>query len=258
VERFTTSDGLGLAYRRWTPDERAPGPVVVLHHGFLADGALNWEAPGVVAALLAAGREVVAPDARGHGASDKPHDPARYGEARMAVDLGELLDHLGLEEIDLVGYSMGAIVAVLAAARDPRVQRMVIGGVGCAVVELGGVDTRTMDRRLLAEVLEADDPGPVTDPGVAAFRMFADAVGGDRRALAAQARSVHASPIALDRVTAPTLLLAGDADELASRPEVLVDALPDGRLEVVAGDHLGVVASPRFTAAVVEHLRRTP
>jgi pimeloyl-ACP methyl ester carboxylesterase len=56
--------------------------------------AENWVATGVVDALLAAGRRVIALDARVHG-SEKPHDLARYGEQRMAKDLAVLLDTIG-------------------------------------------------------------------------------------------------------------------------------------------------------------------
>ena len=95
-------------------------------------------------ALVADGRRVVAHDARGHGRSDTPHDPARYGEARMALDVAELADHLGLDAFDLVGYSMGGVTAVIVASQERRVRRLVIGGIGSAIVELGGVDTRTL------------------------------------------------------------------------------------------------------------------
>ena len=98
---------------------RAGGlPPVVLHHGFVANADANWVATGVVEALTTAGRKVIAPDARGHGRSEKPHDPARYGEDRMARDLAVLLDTVDVPQIDLVGYSMGAIVSLIFASTD--------------------------------------------------------------------------------------------------------------------------------------------
>ena len=114
MKGFRTWDGLELAYREW--GEKTALAPVVLHHGFVADADANWVATGVVDALTAAGRAVIAPDARGHGSSEKPHDPARYGEQRMARDLTVLLDTIGLCQIDLVGYSMGAIVALIFRA----------------------------------------------------------------------------------------------------------------------------------------------
>lgn len=252
MKQFTADDGVEIAYDEWGhPTDRPP---VVLHHGFVADAQLNWVAPRVVEALVDAGRHVVALDARGHGRSGKPHDPARYGEARMAADLRALLDVLGAAEVDLAGYSMGAVVSLIAATDDSRVRRLVVGGVGAGIVELGGVDTRVLDNDALVAALEADDPASVADPEAAGFRLFADAIGADRRALAAQAAVVHATPIALERIGAPTLVLAGDDDPLATRPHVLAYAIAGARLERVSGDHLGAVADPRFRALLVAFL----
>jgi pimeloyl-ACP methyl ester carboxylesterase len=114
MERFESWDGIEIAYQEW--GARSDSPPVVLHHGFVADANANWVATGVVDALLAAQHRVIAPDARGHGASEKPHDPDRYGEQRMARDLAALLDVVGEPEIDLVGYSMGAVVALIFAS----------------------------------------------------------------------------------------------------------------------------------------------
>src|SRR5690606_41731928 len=94
----------------------------------------------------AAGRRVVTIDARGHGASSKPHDPLFYGEEKMAADVRTLLDLLGEPSYDLVGYSMGAIVSALVASQEPRIRLLVIGRYDAAVVELGGVDTRVAGR----------------------------------------------------------------------------------------------------------------
>ena len=252
MKRFTADDGIEIVYDEWgTPSDQPP---VLLHHGFVADANLNWVMPGVVAALVAAGRHVVAPDARGHGRSGKPHDPARYGEARMARDLRSLMDVVGAAELDLVGYSMGAIVSLITATDEPRVRRLAVGGVGAGVVELGGVDTRVLDNAKLVPALLVDDPASITDPESAGFRAFADMIGADRRALAAQAQVVHAEPIALHRIAVPTLVLAGDTDPLAARPEVLADAIAGARLEVVSGDHTGALGDPRFVASLVEFL----
>ena len=111
MRSFTTWDGIAIAYQEW--GEQASLPPVVLHHGFVADANANWVLPGVVGGLVAAGRRVVAPDARGHGSSEKPHDPGFYGEQRMARDLAALLEVIGGGQVDLVGYSMGAVVALI-------------------------------------------------------------------------------------------------------------------------------------------------
>jgi pimeloyl-ACP methyl ester carboxylesterase len=252
VKRFTTWDAIEIAYQQW--GRRDSSPPVVLQHGFVADADANWVGPGVVDALLGAGRWVLAPDARGHGRSEKPHDPAAYGEQRMARDLAVLLDVVGVPRVDLVGYSMGAIVALLLSSEDERVRRLAIGGVGSGVVECGGVDRRTLSNESIIDALGREDATTIEDPGAAAFRALADAVGADRKALAAQAASVYRGGIALERISAPTLLLAGDADPLAVRPEVLVAAIPNATLALVSGDHIGAIGDPRFTQSIVDFL----
>lgn len=253
VKRYASWDGIEIAYREWGEESAVPAPVV-LHHGFVADAEANWVATGVVDALVAAGRRVIAPDARGHGHSEKPHDPARYGEQRMARDLAVLLDQIGGRAVDLVGYSMGAIVALILASRDRRVRRLIVGGVGSGVIECGGVDRRTVSNESIIEALEAEDPASIETPEAAAFRTLADALHGDREALVAQARSVYRGRIALDRIRIPTLILAGDEDPMAVRPEILAEAIPNAVLQTLAGNHSQTLGDPCFTQSIIAFL----
>ena len=255
VERFVTSDGIAIAVHHFPAERPLAGkPPVLLQHGFAADSIINWVTFGTVAALNEAGRSAIAVDARGHGASDTPHDPAFYGEARMAQDLAELLDHLGLEQVDLVGYSMGAIVALLLATTDARLRRLVVGGVGASVVDMGKPDALRVDGSMLAAALRAPRPADVADPAARSFRFFAESTGADLLALAAQADRVHRERIALERITVPTLVIAGDADPLAERPEVLAQAILGAQVHLVHGEHLGVVGRQEFKDAIVAFL----
>lgn len=83
-----------------------------------------------------------------------------------------------------------------------------MGGVGAGGVELGGVDRRVIGAEALRHALRTDDPGTITDSQAAGFRAFADAMGADRLALAAQAEAARRD------IQAPTRVLA-------ARPEVL-------------------------------------
>jgi pimeloyl-ACP methyl ester carboxylesterase len=253
---LVVDDGTEIAFHQWDPDPGTePDPVpVVLQHGITANTMVEWAGRGVVAALTAAGRGVVGVDARGHGLSRKSPDPARYGERRMARDLRAVIATLDVPAVDLVGYSMGAIIALLTAAEEPAVRRLVVGGVGAGVVEVGGVDTRALPNDVLVEAFLADDPGTLP-PEVAGMRAFAEVVGADLPSLAAQARSVHRDGVDLAAITARTLVIAGCDDPLAERPHVLADAIPGARLLVVAGDHGTAVGSPDFQSAIVLFLR---
>ena len=228
------------------------GPDVLLLHGFAADHHVNWVTPGVVDALVAAGRRVIALDARGHGQSDKPHDPAAYENDAMANDACALLDHLNVERVDIVGYSMGALVATrlvpdeerVAVVRARRHRRK-----GRAVRAVSPPSSG----RCIASALETDDIAGITDASARAFRSFADSTGADRLALAAIQRA--ATPIAktrLDEINVPTMVIVGDRDDLAGPPQGLADRIPGAVARVVKGTHLGAVADPAFRAAIVE------
>ncbi|MFE2957947.1 alpha/beta fold hydrolase [Nocardia tengchongensis] len=250
MAKFTTWDGLELNYRVWEGE----GVPVVLQHGIVADTNANWMSMGVVAALEKAGHHVISLDARGHGRSDKPHDPARYSWQAMADDMRALLDHLGLDQVALVGYSMGGIISLLVAGADARVQRLVIGGIGAGVVDCGGIDWRVIQAPDIVTAMSGD---AADVPELARmFRILADALGADREAIAAVATALNEAPIeSLTGVTVPTLVLAGDADPLAAEPERLAAALPNAECVVVKGDHLAAVADPAFAAALVDFLR---
>jgi pimeloyl-ACP methyl ester carboxylesterase len=249
TDEFRTDDGLTLRYWSWSRGPDRALPPVVLLHGFAAHARLNWEGPGVVEALVSRGRRVFAPDARGHGDSDRPHDDAHYGESLMARDVTMLIDRIGADRVHVAGYSMGAVVALLVAAGDPRVSRLVVGGIGAGAVEVGGLDTRAMPPEMVAAALTAKDAADAPER-TRGFRVLADASGADRMALAAQIRSVHRGALPLDRIRVPTLVLAGRSDPLAIRPQVLADAIAGAELAVLPGDHLSVVRDPGFAESV--------
>jgi pimeloyl-ACP methyl ester carboxylesterase len=254
MKRFASFDGLEIAYHEWgTP---GASPPVFLHHGFVADANSNWVFTGVVDALVAAGRRVIGIDARGHGSSEKPHDPARYGATIMSRDLITLFDIIGTAEVDLVGYSMGGMISVVTATRDPRVRRLVVGGIGSSIVELGGLEARVVPADQVVEALLTDEPATIDNENARAFRMLADALGSDRRALVAVLRAGRfiEGPIPLAEITADTLVLAGRDDPLATRPEVLAAAISGGRLQLVEGDHLTALQDPVFAPTVVGFL----
>jgi pimeloyl-ACP methyl ester carboxylesterase len=82
------------------------------------------------------GFRVLAPDARGHGASDAPTKPEAYAERAMARDVLALLDHCNVEHAYVYGCSMGGVtVAHLLTIADPRVKAAVLGGIGDWIVE---------------------------------------------------------------------------------------------------------------------------
>jgi pimeloyl-ACP methyl ester carboxylesterase len=252
------SDGVTVAFHRWAPPELAARralPPVILHHGFDSDTDISWVDPGMVTALLDADREVFSVDARGHGSSDKPHDSALYGETRMSRDVVELCDALGLDRVDLVGHSMGAVVAMITATSDVgRIRRMVISGVGSHQLDYDGAPLRHFDTVGLAEALAVDDPSSISEQGLRDERADVDARGADRLALAAHLRVMHSDAFAFDEISAPTLVIAGADDPISPRPERLAEVLPQGRALVLAGGHASVKNTLAYIDTVVSFL----
>jgi pimeloyl-ACP methyl ester carboxylesterase len=103
--------------------ELGSGSPVVLIHGLDSSAEGSWQEPGVMAAL-ARNHRVVALDLPGYGSSDKPATGEAYG-IQWSEDVGRLLDHLVIDRAHIVGYSMGAIVALKFAVDHP--DRMLTG-----------------------------------------------------------------------------------------------------------------------------------
>ena len=105
------------------------GEPVVLIHGLDSSARINWQMPGTIDAL-AKDHQVIAIDLPGYGESDKPDDPAAYGE-QWIDDVILLLDHLNIRKAHIVGYSMGGTVALKLIAEHPeRVISGTLGGAG--------------------------------------------------------------------------------------------------------------------------------
>jgi pimeloyl-ACP methyl ester carboxylesterase len=241
---FESFDGIKLHF-----DDRGSGAPVLLLHGFAADSAANWVQPKVADALVESGRQVVLVDARGHGRSDKPHDPSAYANNAMVDDARAAIEHFGWDEIDVVGYSMGAITTLRLAATEGRVRKAVFGGIGARIV------TRGLEgREAIADALLAEDKDAIPDPGARAFREFADSTGADKQALAAVQRGGWEPLPDLGLITAPVLVICGDRDTLVGAPDELARMLPHATSVVVSGDHLSAVGDPRFRQEIVSFL----
>jgi pimeloyl-ACP methyl ester carboxylesterase len=113
-----------------TLDVRVEGegrPDVLLH--VFPDTKRLWSKQ--IPALVDAGFQVIVPDQRGYGASDKPADVEAYAIPFLAIDVTAILDHLGLERAHVVGHDWGSAVAWATAAFAPeRVDHLVTMSVG--------------------------------------------------------------------------------------------------------------------------------
>ncbi len=244
--RSFDAGGVRIAYE--DPGEGAP---IVLVHGFAASFERNWVAPGWLELLTDEGRRVVGLDCRGHGASEKSYEPSAYEGDVMADDVIALVDHLGIERPDLMGYSMGGMIATqLLARQGERFGAVVLGGIG-------GSSRAARDRSGIATALESQDRDAGENPTAKAFRAFAEASGNDLAALGAimRAKRLPVEDEALARIQNPVLIVVGEKDVLAGDPRELQAKIPGAELVVVPDrDHLTVVGDRRYKDAVVRFL----
>lgn len=246
ASRFTSGNIEIAWYEAGHPD----GFPVLLIHGFASTAHVNWVFPGWFKTLDAAGYRIIALDNRGHGQSDKPHDPEAYHPEMMAQDAAGLLDQLGIASAHVMGYSMGArISAFLSIARPDLVRSVVFGGLGLGMVDGVG------DWDPIAEALLAESIDDVTDRRGQMFRAFADQTQSDRRALAACIRTSRTLVAAdeLGHLPMPALVGVGTRDEIAGSAEGLARLLPQGRhLDIPNRDHMLAVGDKVFKAGVTE------
>jgi pimeloyl-ACP methyl ester carboxylesterase len=241
------SDGVEIAYF-----EEGEGEPILLIHGFASNARTNWATTSWVDTLRKDGRRVIALDNRGHGASGKLYDPGAYEAPTMAEDARRLLDYLAIPRADVMGYSMGARITAFLALRHPaRVRSAVFGGLGINMVRGVG------HPEPIAQALEADDPGEITDPHARGFRTFADATKSDRRALAACIRSARQkiSPEELARLEPPVLVAVGTRDDIGGSAEELAALIPNAQaLPIPNRDHMLAVGDKAYKAAVLRFL----
>ena len=267
-------NGIELAY-----DEQGEGarPLVLVHGftGFRQDFASQLDA-------LARGRRVLAPDLRGHGESGRGAH-ADYTLARLAEDVSGFLDALDVAACDLLGHSMGGMLALrVALARPERVASLLLmdtsagplAWVDPAQLALASRVAREAGMAALAAILRirAKD-----DPQRGAPDRRVEAEWGEERFWAWRTARVAATdPVAyealghalvaaedlsprLGELAAPTTVLVGELDHEFRKPaERLAAAIPGARLVVLpgAGHQPQHEASEAWRAAVLEHLAR--
>ena len=237
--RFFESDGLRL---RYVIDGR--GDTVVLLHGFSGSAEGLYVNPGTFDALVAAGYRVVALDQRGHGMSDKRYEASDYG-LNMVEDVRRLLDHLEVDRVHLVGYSMGARVSSgFLVAYPERLLTITLGGFGWPW------ESRvTTTQEALAALSEA-----TVLPGNDLRALAAVRAGGSGDVLTPGAQVLRENDV-------PALAIIGDRDEVVppGKFDSLAETMANLVTVVISGTHAGPDGAPYkpiFAEKLIEFLAR--
>ncbi len=252
-ERTIEVDGRGALATVAVLEAGAGGRPLLLVHGFT--GAKEDFADHV-AVLAERGWWVVAPDLRGHGASDQPGRETEYSLGHFAADLWALVDALGWAELVLLGHSMGGMASQVAALSAPhRLRGLVlmdtshgsVDGVDPDLAAVGAELARTGGMAAVKEVL--DSLGEDAPLGSEAYeRVLRERPGyrefGDRKFLGSSP-AMYAAMLGhlldqADRIddlgglAVRSLVIVGEEDEPFVAPsQRMADAMPGARLAVI-------------------------
>jgi pimeloyl-ACP methyl ester carboxylesterase len=272
-------DSKGVKIRYVTEGKGDP---VVLIHGWMSDSSMwGQDSSGNTKLKGLDGFQVIALDCRGHGKSDKPHEPGQYG-LEMAADVIRLLDHLKLEKAHLVGYSSGAFIAGNVAATHPtRVISVIYGGqaplitrseeekkrekelksAGTNEVEIfaKAVDEGNELGSYLLAVWPANKP-KVTEEQANALAKFMYG-NKDVKAFAAAGRSFGKLVVTREQLKtckAPVLFIHGgnESDYVKEQVSIARKQLEHSEWKVIkGGDHVTTLAKPEFGTAIIDFLK---
>ncbi len=255
---YSSVNGLEMYYEIHGSGE----PLVLLHGGF---STIDIDF-GRVLPALAQSRQVIATELQGHGHTADIDRPIRY--ETMADDCAALLGHLGIVRADVIGYSMGAGVALRVAIQHPdRVRKLVLAS---ATYTLGGIHPGLMEG--LGEMkpeMMFGSPWHEEYTRIAPRPEDFNTLFAKKTAMDRAIKDLPAETIAA--ITAPTLLIIGDSDLV--RPEHAVEmfrllgggvfgdmaGLPNSQLAVLPGTtHVTVVAQADLLLAMIPRFLDAP
>lgn len=244
-EGYASVGGLRIRYR-----VGGEGPLAVFGHGLL--GSLEQVDPGPALAALAARVRLLLFDARGHGRSEGPDDPAAYSWETLGTDMVRLAEAFGARTAILGGASMGAGAALWAAVERPEAVRALVLAVP---PPLGPPSLRGPDEQRALQALELlaaaiaayglEGAAALAKamPGFAANPEEAEARAAwlraqNPRTVVAAIRGLLQAPVhdpeAYRQIRVPTLVLAQEGDALhpLRAARLLQETVPDCRVHV--------------------------
>jgi 2-succinyl-6-hydroxy-2,4-cyclohexadiene-1-carboxylate synthase len=256
-------------------EDQGLGPALVLLHGFTGSSQ-TWAQFDKSWPDL----RLIAVDLPGHGESDSPRDMIHYSLHSTLAELREILDKLQLERVTLLGYSLGARIALHFALKYPeRVSRLVLESASPGIKNPAEGTQRRRDDEALAGKLERDGIEAFVDywqalplwksqaalPTARREALRCQRLQNSTTGLANSLRGVGAGscPPVYDRLgelTMPLLVIAGELDRRYSELALLIAAgAPAATLQIIgnAGHAVHLERPEEFAAAVGEFLAAT-
>ncbi len=257
--QYLDIDGLKLYYR-----VEGSGVPVLLIHGYGAHSDVNWRLPGVIR-VLRRKYQVITFDVRGHGLSDRPHEPEKYG-LEMAKDVVRLLDHLHIEKAHVVGYSMGGFITIRLLSLCPE---RLLSAVPCASgyekpegknIQLLQSLTGALDEQNSFEpLIRSLEPVP---PPIWKVKLIDFLMGSinDYKALSALMKrftDLAISEEVLRNNKVPVLSMAGTRDPLGAGIKTMTEMMPcHEAVYIQGGDHATTILKRAYMENLMAFLEK--
>ncbi len=258
-DKYLDANGVKIRYI-----DTGKGPAIVLLHGGTSN-LESWTTRGVVD-NLAKDFRVIAFDARGHGKSDSPHDPAAYGR-QQALDVVRILDALQIGRAHIVGFSLGSsTVAQLLTLHPERFLTAVqVAGPGrspkeannprieteAAEIERDCISRSRLMRQAPAGMKPTEEEIQKRMAACRADKNF------DQRATAASLRGYKDQAVTSEQMAAvnvPTLGIVGTLDHTLKGMQELKQVRPDMKLVLLEGvshtGKTGIQGRPELVAEI--------
>ncbi len=259
--QYFDSNGVRIHYT-----DEGTGEPLILVHGFAANADLNWRMPKFIENLSKDYR-VIAFDNRGHGLSDKPHEPEMYG-TEMVEDVVRLMDHLKIEKAHVAGYSMGAFITLKLIAMHPD-RLLSAAPCGAGWEKNRGEDRQGWRMELIDSLEKREGFGPLMtliDPGHGPLAGIRKWIANrtlkslnDQAAMAAVLRGLPQLAVTEEELranTVPTLSVVGSDDPLKVGVDNMTGVMANHETVIIqGGNHITLLRNKKHCAQFVTALR---
>ena len=237
---LTSFDGTKIYY-----EVHGNGKPVLLIHGFIVNSN-SWKGTVLFHELLKNGYQVILPDLRGNGKSDKPHDTLSYVNDAEAKDMMALMDLLKINSYNVVGYSRGSIITARLLVLDKRIQNAVLGGMGADFTNPEWPRRIMFYRALMGDSV----------PELKSVVEYVQKQNLDQLALAyLQKEQPSTSKEELSRISHPVLVISGDEDSDNGSAHELASIFPNSSVATVPGDHNHAASTQEFSNEVIKFFK---
>ncbi|WJJ96507.1 alpha/beta fold hydrolase [Algibacter luteus] len=251
MPKFTTNK-VTISY-----EVHGKGKPIVLLHGGAVDFNYNYVQTGWIETLTENGFQVIGINFRGYGESDKSNDPNFYGTTNFSNDVINLIKHLDLNNVCLIGYSMGTLIAFDLLSKHPEYfSKAVLMATGDGLI---GVPPYILENLLpgFAKVFSYDSFPNHLPKHVSAYWNFLNEVGLDRESMIAMSLGKYSTLTAENaaKIEVPTLIISGEMDLVLGKGQKVAQTLPNGEyLEIKGANHFELATERKAHKSVIKFL----